>query len=68
MRTNIMLDDKLVQEAFRYASVTTKRELINVALREFVQNHRRRDIRELRGKVKVDPDYDYKALRTEKIK
>ena len=65
MRTNIVLNDKLVQEAFRYAAVATKRELIDLALREFVQNHRRMDVRELVGKVKLRSDYDYKKLRTE---
>jgi len=63
MRTNIVLDDKLIQEAFRYVSVTTKRELIDLVLREFVQQHRRRDLRELKGKVKLRSDYNYKALR-----
>jgi hypothetical protein len=32
-------------------------------LREFVENHKRKDIRELRGKGLIRPDYDYKALR-----
>lgn len=63
MRTNIVLDEELVDEAFRYAEVKTKRELVDLALREFVENHRRHDVRELRGKVALDPDYDYKALR-----
>lgn len=64
MRTNIVLDEKLVKEAFRYADVSTKRELIDLALREFVANHRRKDIRDLRGKVRIDSKYDYKAMRS----
>lgn len=63
MRTNIVLDDELVEEAFGHAHVKTKRELVDLALREFVANHRRRDIRELRGKILIDPEYDYKKLR-----
>ena len=63
MRTNIVLDDELVVEAFRYAGVTTKRELVELALREFVKNRRRRDVRELRGSVRLSPDYDHKRLR-----
>jgi Arc/MetJ family transcription regulator len=65
MRTNIVLNDLLVEEAFIYAGVTTKRELVNVALQEFVENHRRKDMRDLRGKIKIsdDYDYDYKVLR-----
>ena len=66
MRTNIVLDDKLVKEAFRYTKITTKRELVELALREFVQNHKRKNVLELVGKVSIDSDYDYKKLRSEK--
>lgn len=68
MRTNIVLDDRLVKEAFHYAKVSTKRELIDLALREFIANHRRRDVRALPGKVKLRQDYNYKLLRKEKDK
>lgn len=63
MRTNIDLDDRLVKEAFRYSDVTTKRELVELALREFVAARKRRDLRELVGKVTLDPAYDYKKAR-----
>lgn len=63
MRTNIVLDDGLVKEALRYAQVRTKRELVDLALREFVAARKRKDLRELVGKVKLDPTYDYKKAR-----
>jgi len=63
MRTNIVLDDNLVKEAFRHAPVKTKRELVDLALREFVATRKRRDLRELVGKIKLDPSYDYKKAR-----
>ena len=63
MRTNIVLDDELVQEGFRHSNAKTKRELVDMALREFVANRKRRDIRGLRGKGLIRPDYDYKVLR-----
>lgn len=63
MRTNIELDDGLVEQAFKHAEVSTKRDLIHLALEEFVRNHSRKDMRELRGKVTFLPDYDHKALR-----
>ncbi len=63
VRTNIVLDDKLVKEAFRLAPVKTKRELVDLALREFVTTRKRRDLRELLGKVGLDPTYDYKKAR-----
>lgn len=63
MRTNIVLDDRLVREAFRLAPVKTKRELVDLALREFVAARKRRDLRELFGRGGIREDYDYKALR-----
>jgi Arc/MetJ family transcription regulator len=63
MRITIELDQTLVEEAMRYAAVTSKQELVDLALREFVAARRRRDVSELFGKVQIDPDYDYKALR-----
>ena len=66
MRTNVVLDDKLIDEAFKYAPVSTKRELLHLVLVEFVENHRRKDVRDLRGAVKIDERYDHKALRKER--
>ncbi len=63
MRTNIVLDDELVEEAFKHLGAQTKRELVDMAFREFVENQRRKDIRELRGKISFHPGYDYKKLR-----
>jgi Arc/MetJ family transcription regulator len=66
MRTNIVLDEELVKEAFRFTDVKTKRELVDLALREFVATRRRRDLRELFGRGGIRPDYDHKALRAGK--
>lgn len=63
MRTNIVLDDALVQEAFRYTLVRTKKDLVEEALKEFVRNRSKKDLRDLRGKIKFSEGYDYKALR-----
>ena len=63
MRTNIVLDDELVQEAFTCTDVKTKKDLITIALKEFVRNHSRLDLRDLEGKIEFDKDYDYKKLR-----
>ncbi len=64
MRTNIILNDDLVKEAFTYSSAKTKRELVDQALREFVEHHRRRNLMDLYGKGGIREDYDYKKLRT----
>ena len=63
MRTNVVLEDKLVHQALRCARVKTKKELFAIALKEFVKNHSRLDLKDLQGKVRIRPGYDYKALR-----
>lgn len=63
MRTNIVLNDALIQEAMGLSKITTKRELIDVALREFVAHRKRLDLRDLKGTGGLRDDYDYKALR-----
>jgi len=63
MRTNIVLDDKLVGEAFRYSSAKSKRELVHQALQEFVEHHHRKNVLDLVGQVNIAEDYDHKTLR-----
>jgi len=63
MRTNIHIDDTLVRKAFRLSKARTKKELVATALAEYVANHGKKDLRELRGKIAFRSDYDYKAMR-----
>ncbi|ODS32938.1 MAG: hypothetical protein SCARUB_01939 [Candidatus Scalindua rubra] len=53
MRTNIVLDDNLVKKALKLSCANTKKELINLVLKEFIQNHSRLDIRDLKGNLSV---------------
>lgn len=63
MRTNIVLNDDLINEAMRLAKVKTKREAVDIALRRFVASQKQRQILELVGQELIDPNYDYKAAR-----
>ncbi len=63
MRTNIVLDDDLVQEAFSLTGVRTKRELVNMALKELVRRYRKRDLTDLAGRIRLRDDFDHKAMR-----
>jgi len=63
MRTNIVLDDKLVEEAMILSGAKTKKELISNALREFVTARKRLNLLDLDGKIKFSEAYDYKRLR-----
>jgi len=51
-RTNIEIDDRLVQEAMRLTGARTKREVVNIALRRLVdKGSLYRAARRLRGKL-----------------
>ena len=63
MKTNIELDDALVEEAFRLTNVRTKKDLLNLALKELIHSRKKKNLLDLAGKVKLCDDYDYKALR-----
>ena len=63
MRTNIVLDESLVKEAMRLSRTKTKKELVNQALKEFVENRRRLNLMDLAGKIEFAKDYNYRALR-----
>jgi|GEM_PF-555061 len=63
MRTNIELDQASVHETMGYVAVKSKRELVDLAPREFVAARRRRDVSELFGKEQIDPDDDDKRSR-----
>jgi Arc/MetJ family transcription regulator len=51
MRTNIEIDDDVLREAQHLGGTSTKRETVDLALREFVARHRRIGVLDLRGRV-----------------
>ncbi len=63
MRTNVVLDDDLINEAIRLSGVKTKKDVINSALQEFVATRKRANLLDLKGKIEFQDNYDYKALR-----
>jgi Arc/MetJ family transcription regulator len=56
MRTNIEIDDDLLQEAMRSTGAQTKEAVVDAGLRLLVETHRQTGIRHLRGKVKWQGD------------
>ena len=64
MRTNIVIDDELLNEAFSVSSAKTKKDLIHEALREFIRLRKRKDLTELAGAIKFHKNFDPKKLRT----
>jgi Arc/MetJ family transcription regulator len=63
VRTNIVIDDKIMEKAMNISKLKTKREVVEVALNEYVLSHSIKDISELRGKIRFFDNYDYKAFR-----
>ncbi len=51
LRTNIELDEKLVEEAMKLTKKKTKKELVNYALMELVSKLKRKRLLEVEGKV-----------------
>lgn len=58
MRTNIEIDDEVMREAQHLIGTKTKRETVDVALRELVARHRRLGVLELRGRVRWSGDLE----------
>lgn len=56
IRTNIEIDDEILSEAQRLIGTRTKRETVDMALRELVARHRRLGVLELRGRVRWEGD------------
>ncbi len=63
MRTNIVIDDELLNEAFSVSNAKTKKDLIHEALREFIRLKKRKDLTELAGAVRFHKNYNHKKLR-----
>ena len=58
MRTNIEIDDDLMEEAMRSAGTKTKRETVEEGLRMLIKINGQTGIRKLRGKIKWEGDLD----------
>ena len=51
MRTNIVIDDKLMKKAFAATGALTKKEVVEIGLKTLIRLHEQEQIRKLRGKL-----------------
>ena len=58
MRTNIVIEDDLIEEALKVSGLKTKREAVEAGLRLLVQTRRQKRIKRLRGKLKWEGSLD----------
>jgi Arc/MetJ family transcription regulator len=63
MRTNIVIEDKLMRDALRVTGIKTKREAVEEGLRMLLRLGKQAEIRRLRGKV--DWKGDLQAMRSD---
>jgi len=58
MRTNIVIDDQLMQEALQATGLKTKREAVELGLRTLLRLRQQEEIRQFRGKFDWQGDLD----------
>jgi Arc/MetJ family transcription regulator len=63
MRTNIVIDDKLMKDTLRATGLETKREVVEEALRTLLRLRRQAEIRRFRGKLNWQGDLN--AMRSD---
>jgi Arc/MetJ family transcription regulator len=64
MRTNIEIDDKLMKDTLKATGLKTKREVVELALKELLRLRRQGEMRKLRGKFHWEGDLE--AMRLDK--
>lgn len=63
MATNLNIDIKLLEKVYQIGNFKSKKEAVNVALKEYIQRHRQKDMLKFLNKVDFDKNYDYKKAR-----
>ena len=63
MASNLAINDELLKEALEISGLKTKKDTVNLALKEFVNHRKQLKIFDIFGKMDPDPDYDYKKGR-----
>jgi Arc/MetJ family transcription regulator len=63
MRTNIVIDDDLMNEAISLTGIRTKRELVDLALQELVAKRKKKDLFKLAGQIEFRKDFNHKEDR-----
>lgn len=58
MRTNIVIDDKLMADALKATGLQTKREAVELGLKLLVKRQKQQAIRKLRGQIKWEGNLD----------
>lgn len=60
--TNLAIDDSLLLLAQKIAGIKTKKDTVNLALKEFIQRRKQQEILSLFGEIDYADDYNYKEM------
>jgi Arc/MetJ family transcription regulator len=66
MATNLAIDPELLNSAYTIGGFKTKKDTVNLALREFIQRRRQREVIGLAGTIDFDENWDPGKLRGKK--
>ena len=58
MRTNIVINDKLMEQAKKATGLPTKKAVVEEALRVLIRTKKQQEILKLRGKIRWHDDLD----------
>ena len=64
MATNLAIDEALLRAAQELSGMKTKKETVNLALKEFIQRRKQEEVIDLFGTVVYEDGYDYKSARS----
>lgn len=56
MRTNIVIDDTLMDDALKATGLTTKKEAVEMGLKLLIKQNKQQALRKLRGKITWEGD------------
>ena len=62
MRTNIVLDEALIEKAQELTGIKTKRAVVDGALHMLIPLHEQTEVRQLRGQLRWEGDIDAARL------
>lgn len=58
MRTNIVIDDTLMDDALKLTGLRTKREAVELGLKTLIRQKKQEEIRKFRGQLRWEGDLD----------
>ena len=66
MRTNIELNQELIEDIMKLTAISTKKEVVNKALEEYLRKLKLAELADLAGKIEWEGDLD--EMRTGRIR